>query len=41
LTITIDPDVIELPAIEEEALDPDDLEFEDPSALPAKPEWGI
>lgn len=41
MTIVIDPDVIELPEEVEEEVDPDDLEFEDPPALPKHPDWNV
>ena len=35
------PEVIEIPTIEED-IDPDDLEFVDPDAVPTEhPEWGM
>lgn len=41
MTIVIDPDVIELPEEIEEEIDPDDLEYEDPPALPVQPNWDV
>ena len=41
MTIVIEPDVIELPDVEEEDVDPDDLEYEDPPVYPAKPNWDV
>jgi len=41
MTIVIEPDIIELPAEDEQEIDPDDLEYEDPPALPARPNWDV
>lgn len=41
MTIVIEPDVIEIPDDVDDDVDPDDLEFEDPPALPGKPNWDV
>lgn len=42
MTITVEPDVIELPEEELDDVDPDDLEYEDTPAVPTThPDWSV